>query len=102
MQTFNPGERIGCQLRIYRAAAKDSEKDLTMQLQVYRDGNRVREDDWQPVAPRVQSRDDTGWVVSGELDSSGFSAGILELRITVKSPQANQTEHRSTYFEIRR
>jgi len=101
IQTFGPGDRVMYQFRIYKAAAKDSEKDLTMQLQVFHGEDRVRSEEWQPVAPHIKSHDDAGWIVSGELEPTGLPTGVLQLRVTAKSAHPNQTDHRDAYFELR-
>jgi VWFA-related protein len=74
---------------------------IAVMVELLQDGKTVRQEPWRKVKAEEKTSDKKGWFdLDGEVDLNGLSAGIYELRVTLKETQSNRSVQRATVFGL--
>ena len=87
--------------RVYEGNKSPAGSDLLLMKELLRDGKPVRQDSWRPISADDKNKDEKGWFdLDGDIELSGMTSGIYELRISVKNPATNNLVQRSAVFGV--
>ena len=87
--------------RVYEGILSAAGPDLLLLKEVLRDGKPVRQEPWRPISPEDKEKDAKGWFdLDGDVELSGFTPGVYELRISLKNSVSNNLVQRSAVFGI--
>jgi VWFA-related protein len=87
--------------RVYPGGPASANPDLQWMSELSRDGKPVKQEPWRPVPQEDRNVDNKGWFdLDGEVDLSGFTPGIYELRVSVKDAKSNKTVQRTAVFDV--
>jgi VWFA-related protein len=74
---------------------------IAVMAELLQEGKAVRQESWRQVKEEEKTIDKKGWFdLDGEVDLKGLSAGIYELRVTVKEIRSNRSVQRATFFGL--
>lgn len=85
-------------LRAYNVGEKA--EALLMQTELRQGDKRIGRSDWEPLAGYMLGKDAKGVELSGSVNLNGLSAGLYELRITIRNAQTNRTAQQAMVFGI--
>lgn len=101
MRYYRPGQPILYLFWLYNAVPNDqSETDAQMQIEVWREDQRISMLSWVPAKDRVFEKDAKGLIIGGTLNIPDLKPGIYELRISVKNSKQKQPIERVAAFGI--
>ena len=68
---------------------------------MFREGEQIRQGQWQPISVDKDDIDSKGWLdVYGEVDVGEIGSGVYELRVSVKDARSNKSIQRNTVFSV--
>lgn len=87
--------------RVYEGILSSAGPDLMLLKEVLRDGKPVRQEPWRPISPEDKEKDAKGWFdLDGDVELSGLTPGVYELRISLKYSASNNLIQRSAIFGV--
>jgi hypothetical protein len=87
--------------RVHQNALTSADTELLWMSELLLGGKPVKQEPWVPISAAEKILDGKGWFdVDGEVDLSGFSPGVYELRVSVKDARSNQTAQRTAVFSV--
>jgi len=101
IRIFPRDEVCGYMLRVFRKATAPPGKDLTLKMELMKDGKSVQEIQWQQLVQEKRDAVDKGNIfVGGKVNLAGLEPGIYELCVSVKDARAKKTAQRTAVFGI--
>jgi hypothetical protein len=87
--------------RVYEGSLSSAGSDLLLMKELLQDGKPVKQEPWRPISPEDKNKDNKGWFdLDGDVELSGFTPGVYELRISIKNAKANNVVQRSAVFGV--
>jgi VWFA-related protein len=87
--------------RVYEGNLNPAGSELMLRKELLRDGEPVKQEPWRPISSEDRNKDTKGWFdLDGDVELSGFTPGVYELRISVKNAAANNVVQRSAVFGV--
>jgi len=101
IRIYPRNEVCGYMLRVFRKATAPPEKDLTLKMELMKDGKPVQEVQWQQLVQEKREKDDKGNIfIGGKVNLGGLQPGVYELCVSVKDARTKTTAQRAAVFGI--
>lgn len=98
IRLFPIGGECAYFFRVQKGTKSPTDAPLQVQVELLRQGSVVTVQDWRPL-PSTE-KDGKGISVPGKFSLAGLPAGIYEMRVSVREPQAKRVIQRMAVFGI--